>query len=290
MTAIQDLVYWTAPTLLHPFREQIQAAVAGGFTSIALPPEMVSQTVDSGTSVRDMKQMARDAGVPIRHLDTATDWTSIRCPSIAPAEMRARFDIPLATILSICEAFEIETILAVAGFEPGEISRAEQIDGFGRFCEAASGFWVDLEFMPMLGLPTLEDAWAVVEGVNAANAGLMIDTWHACRAATDPAFIDTIPAERLRSVQIADGFQVMRGSDLVEDTLFHRAFPGEGDMAIGDLLAVLIAKGGLVRAGPEVFSAEANALGPVDAGKRSGATTRAVLRAHGCGTPGTAGG
>jgi len=281
MQAIQDLVYWTAPTLLHPFPAQIEAAVAGGFTSIALPPEMVAQTAAGGISAQDMKQMARDAGVPIRHLDTVSDWTSIRCPSIAPEEMRARFDIPLATILDICDTFEIETILAVAGFMPGEISREEQIDGFGRFCEAASGFWVDLEFMPMLGLPTLQDAWEVVKGANAANAGLMIDTWHACRAGTDPAFVDTIPGERLRSVQIADGFQAMRGGDLVEDTLFHRAFPGEGDMPIADILAVLARKGGLVRAGPEVFSAEANGLAAVEAGKRSGTTTRAVLGALG---------
>ncbi|WP_261540192.1 sugar phosphate isomerase/epimerase family protein [Burkholderia multivorans] len=287
MHTLQDFVFWSAPTRLCSFREQVIAASAGGFTSMAIPPEVFSQAVESGLTATDMRHIAEDAGVPLRHLDTATDWTTPRCPPGAPPEMKARFDIPLQESLRICELLRLETILATGGFPPGSVPLQQQIDGFGRMCEAASGLWIDLEFMPLLGLSSLEQAWAIVNGANQPNSGLMIDTWHMCRTKADIELLATIPGERLRSLQIADGFIEVRGSDMVDDTLYHRAFPGEGEFPINRIVEVLVGKGELVRAGPEVFSAEANALTPAAAGARSGATARRTLSDVGCIVPGT---
>src|ERR1700733_2330315 len=102
MTEI-NLVFWPACVRLKPFKDHVAAAVAGGFTSMAIAAETVRALQDSGVSINDMRRIAEDANVPIQHYDTLTAWAPIRVPPGASAEMRARFDVSLEESLDICE-------------------------------------------------------------------------------------------------------------------------------------------------------------------------------------------
>ena len=281
MNSVSDLVFWPACVRFRPFREHVEAAVAGGFTSMAIAAETYYEAIGSGLSAADIKAMAEDAGVPVRHYDTLTGWAPIRVPEGAGAAMRARFDVPIEDALEICDALGLITILAVAGYPPDSLPFDTLVTGFADLCDRAAkmGIWVDLEFMPLLGLPTLADAWAIVSSAQRPNSGIMIDSWHLSKSDLnlDLDLLQALPPAHIQSAQLADGFREMRGADMVEDTLFHRAFPGEGEFPMLEILEILHAKGSLRRIGAEIFSHAANAMSAQEAGRRCGETTRAML-------------
>jgi sugar phosphate isomerase/epimerase len=86
-----DYVFWPAPVRRYSFREHLDAAAAGGFTSLAVAPEAYRQAISSGISAKDMLAMASDEGVILGHLDTLTDWA----PTRVPAEIACRQLSPL---------------------------------------------------------------------------------------------------------------------------------------------------------------------------------------------------
>jgi sugar phosphate isomerase/epimerase len=278
-----DYVFWPAPVRRYSFREHLDAAAAGGFTSLAVAPEAYRQAISSGISAKDMLAMASDKGVILGHLDTLTDWAPTRVPTEIDAGLRARFDVTADECFCICEALGLKTILAVAGYDKGAFPLEILIDGFGRLCDRAAryGLWVDLEFMPFWGLPDLASAWAIVGGAPRDNAGIMVDTWHFSKGNPDFELLHSLPGEIFVSVQVADAMKGQRGTTLFEDTVRFRKFPGEGELPVVEILTILQAKGHLRRIGPEVFSEEADALSPVAAGKRSAESLGQVLAAAG---------
>ena len=278
-----DYVFWPASVCRYSFRENVEAAAAGGFTSLAVAPETYRRAISSGSSVAELRRMADDNGVKLRHLDSLTDWAPIRVPSEVSPELRERFDISADECFAICEALGLETILAVAGYDRGVISLDVLIDGFGRLCDRAaqSGLWVDLEFMPFWGLSDLAVAWAIIDGAQRENCGIMVDTWHFSKGTPDFELLRSLPGHRLVSVQVADAMKHQFGSNLFEDTVRFRKFPGEGQLPVVEILKILHQKGQLRHIGPEVFSDEADELSPAAAGKRSAESLGRVLEAAG---------
>ncbi len=283
-----DLVFWTASVRTRPFEEQLTAAAAGGFTSFALSPDGYRAARASGLSDRDMMSMAADAGTPLRHLDTITDWAPVRYPSWLEGPLKDRFDVSADDILAIVDAFGMETILAFPGFDGTEGLELQALaDGFGQFTHRAQerGAQVQLEFTPVTGVKTLSAAWDIVRTAASPDSGLTIDIWHFYKGGLDLDLLRKIPAEYLWSVQLTDGTKGPSAANLLEEGLNGRMFPGDGELPIQEILQILHEKGNLRQAGPETFSAAANAMAPEEAGRRDGETSRAALTAAGFSVP-----
>ena len=279
MSDAMDFVFWPACVRLHPFREHVEAAVAGGFTSLVVSTDTIDEAAQSGLSLPEMKRIAEDAGVPIRHYDSLTAWAPIRLPSWAPARMRARFDVSLARALDICDLLCVTNIVAVAAFPRNSVDQERLIEGFADLCDlvAKAGIRVELEFMPILGVPDLATAWDIVRGATRNNSGLMLDTWHFVKSGSSIELLRSIPGEYLRSIQLSDGYADLRGKDLFEDMIQWREFPGEGELPVLDLFKIASSVGKLRHVGPEVFSKRADSMAAREAGTRSGAAMRAIL-------------
>src|SRR5258708_12662662 len=114
-----DYVFWPAPVRRYSFREHLDAAAVGGFTSLAVAPEAYRQAISSGISAKDMLAMASDKGVILGHLYTLPDWPPTRVPAEINAGLRARFDVTADECFRTCEALGLKTILAVAGSGKG---------------------------------------------------------------------------------------------------------------------------------------------------------------------------
>jgi sugar phosphate isomerase/epimerase len=279
-----DLVFWPGSVRNLPFEDHVKAAAAGGFTSLAIAPDFVKEAATRGKTIRDLVSIAEDAGVPIRHLDTITDWAPVRYPAWLEGPLLSRFDVSMDEGLGMAEALGVETILAFPGFDMSEAAPLEVLaDGFGRLVDRAAdiGAAVQLEFAPMLGVPNLASAWDIVRESGRPHAGLMIDVWHFFKGGLDLALLESIPAQHLWSVQVSDGWVEARDASQLVDGLYHRAFPGEGELPIIRVLEIVSAKGNLRMVGPETFSTEADSLGASDAGIRDGDGTRAVLASAG---------
>lgn len=281
-----DFVFWPSAVRNYGFDEHIDAAVAGGFTHLAIDPITYRKARSKGLSGADIKAKAADAGVPISHLDTYTDWAPIRVPGEVNEALRERFDVSGDECFEICEALDIKAILAVAGYDPGTIEHSRLVDGFGALCDRAAnaGIWVDLEFMPFWGMPDLASAWAVVREADRQNSGILVDTWHFSKGNPDFELLRSIPDRFIVASQVSDAQRALRGATLFEDTVRYREFAGEGEMPIVEILEILIAKG-LQNIGPEVFSDYADTLSPREAGERCGRTLRAVLEKAGAVLP-----
>src|SRR5260370_14646318 len=166
-----DYVFWPAPVRRYSFREHLDAAAVGGFTSLAVAPEAYRQAISSGISAKDMLAMASAKGVILGHLDTLTDWAPTRVPAEVDARLPARFDVTADECFRTCEALGLKTILAGSRYDKGPFPLEIFIYGFGLLCDRAAlySLWVDLEFMPFWGLPELASAWAIVGGVLREN-------------------------------------------------------------------------------------------------------------------------
>jgi sugar phosphate isomerase/epimerase len=279
-----DLVFWPGSVRNLPFEDHVAATAAGGFSSMAIAPDFVKEAATRGKTTQDLVLMAEDAGVPIRHLDTITDWAPVRYPAWLEGQLLDRFDVSVEEGLAMAQALGVETILAFPGFDMSEAAPLDVLaDGFGRLVDRAAdiGAAVQLEFAPMLGVPNLASAWDIVRESGRPGAGLMVDVWHFFKGGLDLALLKSIPGQHLWSVQVSDGWVEARGDSLLDDGFCHRAFPGQGELPIVQVLEIVADKGNLRMVGPETFSTEADNLGASDAGIRDGDGTRAVLASAG---------
>jgi len=139
------------------------------------------------------------------------------------------FDYSVEESLEICDVLGLRHILAVGAFDKGAVEMAQLIDTFGRFCEQAAryGVWVDLEPMPMLGIPNLKMAREIIGKVGAKNSGIMLDTWHFMRAGADFPLLRSLPAGAISDVQVVDATTTARSGDLWEDAAHYRMFPAK---------------------------------------------------------------
>lgn len=279
-----DLVFWPAPVRQHPFEAHVRAAAAGGFTSLAIAPTTYTQARASGLSSAGMKRMAGDHGVALRHLDTLTTWAPNQLdPGDFDDEMNERWNTPLDRGLDICAELGLVQILATAAYRKDAVPLQQLIEGFGSLCERAAklGVWVDLEPMPFFGCPTVAAAWAVVDGAAQANSGILMDSWHFFKAGQTLDDIAGIPGHRLRTMQISDAPLRQVEAKLIDDTIKHRRWPGKGELPVTEFIRAVHAKGGLRAVGQEVFSLDADAMPPEQAGRIAGETTWAAFRAAG---------
>jgi len=133
------------------------------------------------------------------------------------------------------------------------------------------------EFMPPdVNVHDLETALALVEGADAPNGGLAVDTWHLGKLRLTPDDVRRIPARHIGWVELSDG----RGEDmedLVDETINHRELPGEGDFPVREYVAALRDAGYDGPWGVEVLSAQLRSLPIEQMFDRAYRTSRAAI-------------
>jgi sugar phosphate isomerase/epimerase len=133
------------------------------------------------------------------------------------------------------------------------------------------------EFMPPdVNVQDLDTALSIVEGADAPNGGLAIDTWHMSKLGIAPDELRSVPAHHLGWVELSDGhYRDM--DDPVDETINHRELPGEGEFPIREYIAAARDAGYAEPWGVEVLSQKLRAL-PIDQiFDRAAETTRAQL-------------
>jgi sugar phosphate isomerase/epimerase len=276
-----DMVLWEWNVKAHRWADQVTAAAAGGFDVLTLPYRKYLEALSGGLVPHELRETADHAGVKLDFLDGMSSWCRVRYPQGADAFLVAALDYSEDAALRVCEQLGMTRVTAIAGFMPGEVETGELIESFGRFAERASaaGLWVDLEPMPMMGLPTLASAWEIVAAVGASNTGVMLDTWHFVRGGADYELLRSIPAEKLVNVQLVDGYSDPRGETLWDDAMGSRLLPGEGELPLLEILGTLAlgADRRLGSVGPEAIADELDTLAPATLGERASRATRDVL-------------
>ncbi len=285
-----DLVFWAVGHRDLPFSAHLQIAEAGGFTSLAVAASTFKQLASQGFTADDLLEQAGERGLKFTQLDGLATWVDAWYPianqSDGTRRMRSHFDVCMEESLDIAQALKMTSAVTVGFFDRGSIAFDELVEAFGQLCDAAGsrGISMDLEFIPMWGIPELPLAWDIVQAANRDNSGIMVDTWHMQKGSTDferdIALLAAIPGNRLMNVQLADADLAKHGAALSDDVLF-RKFAGEGELDITRMLAIIAAKGGLQSVGPEVVGHRVAGHSIADIGHAAGRTTReAISRAY----------
>ncbi|MES2492515.1 MAG: sugar phosphate isomerase/epimerase [Pseudomonadota bacterium] len=281
-----DLVFWPVGHAALDLRDHLAIARAGGFDSLAIAPNRAKALMKQGLTAANLVDMAAEQGLRYSQLDgIATwveNWRATKGDPALNAWIESLFDIDLVEALEIGEALGATAAVAVPFFDEGSIPHPQVVENFRNFCDTATqyGIEIHIEFIPFWGVPDLPGAAAIVAAADHANSGIMVDTWHLQKGSSDfqrdMELLRTIPAKWLKHVQLADADRTAHAETLAGDVMF-RKFPGEGELALAEMLTIIAARGNLASIGPEVVNAGLADMPLAEIGDLAGRTTRNLL-------------
>ncbi len=269
-----DLVFCSGTLFGRSLRDKVEAAAAGGFRGLTLWPEDVEGARAEGLSDEDVRGMLADHGLVVADLDPLLGWTREALP--APGEARVPL-APEATFYEMAEAFGARSLNVAQGFG-ARLDLDAAAEDLAGVCDRARehGLLVTVEFLPWSGIPDAATAWDLIQRTGRPNATLLVDSWHWFRGGADLERLRAVPGDRIGSVQLSDA-PARPADDVVEETMRARRLPGEGDIPLAELVALLDEIGSDAPLGVEVFSADHDARPASEVGRRCAEATREVL-------------
>ncbi len=118
---------------------------------------------------------------------------------------------------------------------------ARSFDQFAVLAEmtAEAGVELTIELSPPLVVNDLPTALAVLRHVNLPHFKLLIDTMHVVRSGATAADIAALDPALIGYVQICDAPRVPTIASYMEESMYERMIPGEGELGLRDIVAAL---------------------------------------------------
>jgi len=276
--------YWTisGPVEVHfgrewslfELRDRCAQAARVGFSGIGIWHADLEHMLGDGKTLAELRAILDEYGMRDLELEFLGDWF------LEPSdERRQAADRTRAMIFDAAEALPVHHIKA-GNLAGTEIDLPRVVEAFGELCADAANRTdaiVTYEFMPYdYVVNTLDNALAVVEGANAGNGGLAIDTWHLGKLGLEPEELRRIPPRFVSWVELSDGpFGI--AEEWLDEVINRRRLPGEGEFPIREYVRVLRELGYRGPWGVEILSEELRNLPIEEIFARAYATTMAQL-------------
>lgn len=262
-TVAHQNVMWNGTCRYLDFEDQLRTTRLSGCDILTITPLAFEAWVQGGLSASDMVAKAADAGVELSHLDPLCRWAPEWRPDNVALDFMPFFEFTTDEFLRIAETLNCKSMTVLCSAPLGSVEPEQLMEPFADICRRADWLRVDLEFIPLWGLPDLAGAWEIVREVNAPNGGLMFDFWHFFRSTPDFELLKSIPAEKIHSVQACDALMTRgEGRTPLQDTLDDRLPLGWGEFRVDELFGLLADKGALNVVGPEYYSDKMAGLSP----------------------------
>lgn len=157
----------------------------------------------------------------------------------------------------------------------------QAIDGFAALCElaAARGIEVSAEMGSLGPLDRIAPAIEVARAVGAGNFSLVIDSMHFFRLGNTLADFAALESALIGYVQLADAPWAPRFDTYMEEAMFERMVPGEGELPLDAFLA-LVPAGVTVSLEVPLRSLAEAGVGPRERTRRCVEGARALLAAR----------
>ncbi len=156
--------------------------------------------------------------------------------------------------------------------------RIRAADHFGKLCELAAGFGlnVDLEFTSWSETPDVREVVRILSSVNMSNAGILVDTLHFCRSASSLADLQAVPRNCFHFMHLCDAPGTIPASlhDILHTARAARLIPGQGELNLKEILESMP---------PMIYAAEipndqaVQALGPEEYARQVFVGTKQLL-------------
>jgi sugar phosphate isomerase/epimerase len=242
LAAVADVellgLYWTVsgPVEVHVGREwslfdwpdRCAEARKVGFAGLGIWHADLEHLLETWT-LRDLRRVFDDNGLRRIELEFLMDW-------FLDLDDERRTESDRIRKLLFDAAAELGAHHIKVGNIPGTPAELSVLtERYGELCADAAEHTdarIVYEFMPFdVNVRSLDAVLTIVEGAGAANGGVAIDTWHMSKLGIEPDDLRRIPVEYLAWVELSDG-RADDMDDLVDETVNHRALPGEGEFDI----------------------------------------------------------
>jgi sugar phosphate isomerase/epimerase len=255
-------LYWTVsgPVEVHIGREwslfdwadRCAEARKVGFSGLGIWHADLAHVLET-RSLQEMKQVFDDSGLRQLELEFLMDWFLDE-----DDERRRASDETRELLFQAAEVLGPHHIKV--GNIPGTPAELPRLaERFGELCAEAAmrtDAKIVYEVMPFdVNVRSIDAALEVVGGAGAPNGGIAIDTWHMAKLRIRPDDLRRIPVEYLSWVELSDG-RLEDMADLIDETVNHRALPGEGEFDLRAYIAACSDHGYPGPWGVEVLSDE----------------------------------
>jgi sugar phosphate isomerase/epimerase len=118
---------------------------------------------------------------------------------------------------------------------------ARTFDQFAALAELAAqrGIQTVVEPVPGLTVGDLPTALAAVQHVGRPDFRLLIDTMHLVRSGSGAADLAAVDPDYIGYAQLSDTTLQARAANYLEEAMYERMLPGEGELPLHEILAVL---------------------------------------------------
>jgi sugar phosphate isomerase/epimerase len=213
--------------------EQVSVAAAAGYTHVGV-------RVIPATTTEPQRPMVGDTAM-VRETRARLDATGLEVLDVEIFRLKPETDVERdyrAAIETGAWLGAKHMLVAANDSNPARL-----VDNFGAICDLAAryGMAVNLEFMPWTDARTLLDGARLVERAGRANGALLIDAFHLSRSRSRIEDIASVPASRLRYVQLCDVPAAIPPTmdAILAEARAERRFPGEGELDLPALLRAL---------------------------------------------------
>ncbi|PRY69173.1 4-hydroxyphenylpyruvate dioxygenase [Glaciihabitans tibetensis] len=216
--------------------EKLKASAAAGFDGVEIfEPDFVA----SSLSPELVASTARDLGLTLDLYQPFRDFEGVGQEKLRQNLRRAAAKFDLMNRLGI------STILLCSNVGTAvSADDALAVDQLGRLGDLAESYGVRVAYEALAWgryVNDYEHAAAIVRAVDHPAIGHCLDSFHILSRGWDPAAIETIPADKIFFVQMADAPGLTM--DLLSWSRHHRVFPGEGGFDLADFMGHLLRAG-----------------------------------------------
>jgi len=216
------------------FRERVEAASRAGFTGMGFWHADLLHVVKTHT-LKEMHEILKDNGIVNIEVEFLLDWFLDGERGRAAEKMKS-------FLMDVAEGLSARHI-KLGDFSNEECPLDKKIERFSGICTEARerGFNILYEILPkeVSKIHSLDAGLELTRGAGMENGGLMLDIWHNVRnGTTNQEMIDKLRPTDLIGAELNDGL-LERPDDLVDATINHREFVGDGEFDVRGFIDAL---------------------------------------------------
>ncbi len=227
--------------------EKLRAIAAAGFDAVEI---FENDLLSFNGSPRDVGQMCRDLGLSICAFQPFRDFEGM------PEPQRARNFARAERKFDLMQELQTDLMLICSNISPASLGGIDRAAAdFRELGERAGarGLRVGYEALAWgRHVNDYRDAWEIVRRADHKSIGIILDSFHALAPSFPTMPIQSIPADKIFLVQLADAPKL--GLDVLSWSRHFRCFPGQGDLPVAPFVEAVLATG---YAGPlslEIFN------------------------------------
>ena len=216
--------------------EKLRAIAAAGFDAVEI---FENDLLSFGGSPRDVGRMCRDLGLIIAAFQPFRDFEGMPEPQRAGNFARAerKFDL--------MQELQTELMLVCSNISPASLGGIDRAAGdFRELGERAAARTLRVGYEALAWgrhVNDYRDAWEIVRRADHKSVGVILDSFHALAPSFPVMAIQSIPADKIFLVQLADAPKL--GLDVLSWSRHFRCFPGQGDLPVAAFMEAVIATG-----------------------------------------------